>query len=50
MLSIEEEDTFILVDTDHEKMDSTFETIVDKVVGQVAKLYKFTGIGSNLKF
>ena len=50
MLSIEEEDTFILVDTNHDKMESTFETIVEKVVAQVAKLLKFTGIGCNLKF
>ena len=50
MLGIEEEDTFVRVDTSHHEMEATFETIVDKVVAQVAKLLKFTGIGSNLKF
>ena len=49
MLSIEDDNTFVLVDTTHDKMESTFEIIKDKMVAQNCKLRNLTGIGSNLK-
>ena len=50
MMNIADEDIFELVDVSHDKMESTFETIADKIIGQVCKLGNGTGIGSNLKF
>ena len=50
MMNIADEDIFELVDVSHENIESTFETIADKIIGQVCKLGNCTGIGSNLKF
>ena len=50
MLNIDDQNTIVLVDTNHKEISAEFETIMDKVVAQVAKLVNFTGVGSNLKF
>ena len=47
MLSIENDNTFVLVDTTHNKMESTFDIIKDRMVVQVCKLGDDTGIGSD---
>ena len=49
MLSIEDDNTFLLVDTTHDEMESTYEIIKDRMVAQVCELRKLTGIGSNFK-
>ena len=49
MLSIEDDNTFVLVDTTHDKMESTFEIIKDIMVTQNCKLRNLTGIGTNSK-
>ena len=50
MLNIKDQNTTILVDTNHEEIETEFENLMDKVVAQVAKLNNFTGVGSNTKF
>jgi hypothetical protein len=50
MLSIEDDSTFVLVDTTHDEIEFTFEIITDKIVPQVCKLVDMTGIGSSFRF
>ena len=50
MLNIKDKNTIVLVDTNHNEIETKFETLMDKVVAQVCKLHKPTGIGSSLKF
>ena len=50
MLNIKDQNTIVLVDTNHKEITTKFQDLMDKVVAQVCKLGKPTGIGSNLKF
>ena len=50
MLSIKDEDVFVLFDANHNQIETTFEKILDEVVAQACNLHNPTGIGSNLKF
>ena len=47
MLSIENDNTFVLVDTTYNEVKATFEIIKDRMVAHVCKLENITEIGSN---